>query len=151
MTVFLLLAAAGFSIAGLVTDNRSMLNVGLVIWAVGLLSAAVGWLLRRGRHKFGSIEEAQAAAEAGDPRAMRLLALTAKVNGDTDRAEQLLLAAIDRGDVESMWEMGRLVEDRDGLEACEPWFRMAAENGHFVAKRFFRRGSALNPDGSNPL
>jgi SAM-dependent methyltransferase len=97
------------------------------------------------------LEEARAAAEAGDPRAMRLLALNAKVNGDTDRAERLLLAAIDRGDVESMWEMGRLVEDRDGLAACEPWFRMAAENGHFVAKRFFRRGNALNQDGSNPL
>jgi hypothetical protein len=145
----LLLAAAGFSIAGLLTDNRTMLNVGLVIWAVAMLGSLIGWLRRR--RTFGSIEEAQAAADAGDPRALRALAMLAKINGDTEQAERLLLTAIDAGDVESMWEMGRLVEDRDGLEACEPWFRMAAENGHFVAKRGFRRGGAFNLDGTNPL
>ena len=148
MTVFLLLAAAGFSIAGLATDNRTMLNVGLGIWAVGIISGLAGLVVRRRQHKFGSLEEANAV---GDPRAIRALALVAKVGGETDKAEQLLLAAIDRGDVESMWEMGRLIEERDGLEACEPWFRMAAENGHAAAKRFFRRGGALNLDGSNPL
>ncbi len=47
--------------------------------------------------------------------------------------------------------MGRLVEQRDGLQESEPWFRMAAERGHFFAKRFFRPGHALNMDGSNPL
>jgi hypothetical protein len=149
MAFLLFLAAAGFSVAGLITDNQTMVKVGWVIWAVALLVAALG-LLRR-RRKFGSIEEAQAAADAGDPRAMRMLAMLAKINGDAEKAERLLLAAIDRGDVESMWEMGRLVEDRDGIAACEPWFRMAAENGHYFAKRFFRRGGALNLDGSNPL
>ncbi len=63
----------------------------------------------------------------------------------------MLLAAIDRGDVESMWELGRLIENRDGVATAEPWFRMAAENGHIAAKRYFRRGGLLNQDGSNPL
>jgi hypothetical protein len=151
MTVFLLLAAAGFSIAGLATDNRTMLNVGLAIWAVGIVSGLTGVVMRRRQHKFGSLEEAQAAAAVGDPRALRAVALVAKLGGETDKAERLLLAAIDRGDVESMWELGRLIEERDGIEACEPWFRMAAENGHSAAKRFFRHGGALNLDGSNPL
>ena len=153
MTVFLLLAAAGFSIAGLVTDNRTMLEVGLVILAIGLLSGVIGWLNRRRRRKyrFVSLEQAQAAASMGDPRALRYVALLAKSKGDTNRAEQLLLAAIDRGDVESMWELGRLIETRDGGTASEPWFRMAAENGHTGAKRYFRRGGLLNQDGTNPL
>jgi TPR repeat protein len=149
MTLFLLLAAAGFSLAALLTDNHTMLMVGLGIWVLGVLSGAAA--LARRRRTFGSVEKAQVAAAAGDPRAMRALALVAKVNGQTDQAEHLLLAAIDRGDVESMWELGRLVEDRDGLAACEPWFRMAAENGHFAAKRFFRRGGAFNLDGKSPL
>ena len=153
MTVFLLLAAAGFSIAGLVTDNRTMLDVGLVILAVGLVSGMLGWLQRRRRrrYKFVSLEQAQAAASMGDPRALRYVALLAKGKGDTGRAEQFLLAAIDRGDVESMWELGRLIETRDGGATAEPWFRMAAENGHNAAKRYFRRGGLLNQDGSNPL
>lgn len=153
MTVFLLLAAAGFSIAGLVTDNRTMLEVGLAILAVGVLSGIMGWLRRRRRrrYKFVSLEQAQAAASVGDPRALRHLALLAKTKGDTTRAEQLLLAAIDRGDIESMWELGRLIETRDGGSASEPWYRMAAENGHTGAKRFFRRGGLLNQDGTNPL
>ncbi|MEV8372888.1 hypothetical protein AB0P21_09130 [Kribbella sp. NPDC056861] len=147
--IVVLLAAAGFSITGLLTDNRTMLNVGLVIWAVAMVGSAIGWLRRR--RTFKSVEEAQAAADAGDPRAIRALAILAKLDGDTERAERLLLTAIDAGDVESMWEMGRLVEDRDGIEAGEPWFRMAAENGHFGAKRGFRRGGAFNLDGTNPL
>ena len=152
MTVFLLLAAAGFSVAGLATENRTMLTVGLVIWALGIVSGLTGLVLRRRqRHRFASIEEAQKAAAAGDPRGIRALALVAKVSGEIDKAERLLLAAIDRGDIESMWELGRLIEERDGLEACEPWFRMAAENGHPVATRFFRHGGALNLVGTNPL
>jgi TPR repeat protein len=77
--------------------------------------------------------------------------MLAKLRGDFDEAERLLRGAVDAGDVEAMWEMGRLVEHRDGLQASEPWFRMAAERGHFFAKRFFRPGHALNLDGSNPL
>ena len=102
-----------------------------------------------------------AVARAGQPfveAAVRThqvaAALHSRLNtlkGDLDEAERLLLMAIDRGDVESMWDMGRLVEQRDGIDASEPWFRMAAENGHFFAKRFFRPGHALNLDGKNPL
>ncbi|WP_410788459.1 hypothetical protein [Kribbella sp. C-35] len=149
MTFLLFLVAAGLSIAGLVTDSGTLLNISWVIWALGLLSALLRW--RRQRHTFASPEAAQAAADAGNPRALRALASVAKVKGDIDRAEQLLHAAIAKGDRESMWDMGRLVEERDGLAASEPWFRMAAEHGHLVAKRFFRKGSALNLDGTNPL
>jgi hypothetical protein len=149
MTFLLFLVAAGFTLAGVITDDGSLIKIGMWIWAVGLVSAFFGW--RRRRHTFGSVEEAQAAAEAGNPRALRALASLAKLNGEIDTAEQYLHAAIAKGDKESMWDMGRLVEERDGLAASEPWFRMAAENGHFVAKRFFRKGSALNLDGTNPL
>lgn len=149
MTFLLFLVAGVCSVVGVVTDNGSLVRVGLGIWVVGLVSAFFGW--RRRRHTFGSIEEAQAAAEAGNPRALRALASLAKLKGEVGKAEEYLHAAIAKGDKESMWDMGRLVEERDGLAASEPWFRMAAENGHFVAKRFFRKGSALNLDGTNPL
>lgn len=149
MTFILFVVAAALTVGGNVWDNSIAVTTGWVLWVLGLVSAFAGW--RRRRNTFGSAEEAHAAAEAGDPRAMRGLAMIAKINGDTDEAERLLRAAVDRGDVESMWEMGRLVEARDGLEASEPWFRMAAERGHFVAKRFFKPGSALNRDGGNPL
>jgi hypothetical protein len=149
MTFLLFLVAAVFSLVGLITGNGSLVKIGLWIWAGGLVAAFFGW--RRRRHTFGSVEEAQAAADAGNPRALRALASLAKLNGNVDKAEQYLHAAIAKGDKESIWDMGRLVEERDGLAASEPWFRMAAENGHFVAKRFFRKGSALNLDGNNPL
>ncbi|MET7280383.1 hypothetical protein ABZS29_19250 [Kribbella sp. NPDC005582] len=150
MAVFLLLVAAGFSVAGLITGNDTLLRIGWVVWAFGLL----GLLLRRlrGRRKFRTVEEAQAAAEAGNPHALRSLASVAKLSGDFVEAERLLLLAVDRGDVEAMWDMGRLYDLRDGdLVAAEPWFRMAAEHGHFFAKRLFRPGHALNMDGTNSL
>ncbi len=50
-----------------------------------------------------------------------------------------------------MWELGRLVQEREGLTAAEPWFRMAAGRGHVVARRLFREGGELNPDGTSPL
>ncbi|MEU4393794.1 hypothetical protein [Kribbella sp. NPDC023855] len=149
MTFFLFLVAAVFSLVGLITGNGSLVKVGLWIWAAGLLTGFLGW--GRRRRTFGSVEEAQAAAEAGNPQALRAVAAMAKLSGDIDKAEEHLHAAIATGDKEAMWDMGRLVEERDGLAASEPWFRMAAENGHFVAKRFFRKGSALNLDGNNPL
>lgn len=118
MAGFLLLVAAGFSVAGLITDNDTLLRISWVVWALGLL----GLLLRRlrGRRKFRTVEEAQAAAEAGNPHAMRSLASVAKLNGDFVEAERLLLLAVDRGDVEAMWDMGRLYDLRDGdLVAAE--------------------------------
>ncbi|MGX6605928.1 hypothetical protein ACWKSP_27935 [Micromonosporaceae bacterium Da 78-11] len=149
MTFLLFVVAAALTIGGLWSGSGTAVTIGWVVWALGLVSAYFGWVRRR--NTFGSIEEAQAAAEAGDPRAMRAVAMLSKINKDLDEAERLLRAAVDQGDVESMWEMGRLVEERDGIAASEPWFRMAAEHGHFVAKRFFRPGSALNLDGKNPL
>ncbi|WP_405059664.1 hypothetical protein OG474_44015 [Kribbella sp. NBC_01505] len=150
MAMFLLLVAAGLSVVGLITDNDTMLRVSWVLWGLGLLGLLVRRL--RGRRKFRTVEEAQAAADEGNPHAYRTLAAVAKLNGDLVEAERLLLLAVDKGDVEAMWDMGRLYDLRDGdLVAAEPWFRMAAEHGHFFAKRLFRPGKALNMDGTTPL
>ncbi|MEV0025970.1 sel1 repeat family protein [Streptomyces atroolivaceus] len=148
MAGFLLFAAAVLSIVGVASDRGVITELSWFVWALGILL-----LIRRTLHrrKYGTPELLSAAAAAGDARAMRSLAMVAKLRDDYDEAERLLRRGVDVGDVESMWEMGRLVEHRDGLQASEPWFRMAAERGHFSAKRFFRPGHALNMDGSNPL
>lgn len=149
MGFLLFLIAAGLSIYGWLADSDTATTISWVVWALGLAVVGIGFLRNRG--KFKSMAEAQAAADAGDPRGLRVMALVAKINNDFETAEGLLRQAVDKGDVESMWEMGRLIEQRDGLEASEPWFRMAAERGHFFAKRFFRPGHALNMKGDNPL
>jgi len=149
MKVLLLVVGAGLTLYGFNADNGTAQTVGWICWGIGLLLLVRGFLTRR--RKFGSVAEVEAAAAAGDPRGLYALGALAKVRGDIDEAERRLRAAADLGHVEAMWDMGRLVEARDGLEASEPWFRMAAEHGHFVAKRFFRPGSALNMDGKNPL
>ncbi|RSM57739.1 hypothetical protein DMB66_31885 [Actinoplanes sp. ATCC 53533] len=149
MAVLLLLIGAGLTLYGYNADSGTARTIGWICWAVGMLLLVRGYLTRR--RKFRSMAEVEAAAAAGDPRGMYTLGALAKVRGDLDEAERQLRAAADAGHVEAMWDMGRLVEDRDGLAASEPWFRMAAEHGHFVAKRFFRPGSALNMDGKNPL
>jgi len=143
-----LFVAAVLSIVGAVSGGGSLLDVSVALWAVGILLLIRRAVLRR---RYGTPERMKAAAEAGDMRALRGLAMIAKIRNDFDEAERLLRAGVDAGDVQSMWEMGRLVEQRDGLVACEPWFRMAAERGHFFAKRLFKSGHALNMDGSNPL
>ncbi|MER7821355.1 hypothetical protein BCL76_110276 [Streptomyces sp. CG 926] len=149
MTYLLLLVAAVLSILGSINDSEGMITASWVVWGVGILFLLLRW--RRNRRRFASLEQAEAAAAAGNTRAMRALAMRQKLLDDFTEAERLLRAAVELGDVEAMWEMGRLVEQRDGLEASEPWFRMAAERGHFFAKRFFRPGHALNMDGGNPL
>ncbi|MFG2229416.1 sel1 repeat family protein [Streptomyces sp. NPDC048723] len=149
MSYLLLLVAAVLSILGWINDSDGLTTAGWVVWGAGILLLLLRW--RRGRRAFASLEQAEAAAAAGDTRALRALAMRQKLLDDFTEAERLLRAAVERGDVEAMWEMGRLVEQRDGLEASEPWFRMAAERGHFFAKRFFRPGHALNMDGGNPL
>jgi hypothetical protein len=145
----LLLGAIVVMVIAMSSGNDDLFTVMWVLWAVGI----VGFVLRsiHRRRTYGTLEEMKAAAEAGEPRAMRGIAMIHKIQGDMDEAERLLRAAVEKGDVESMWEMGRLVEQRDGLQASEPWFRMAAQHGHMVAKRFFRKGSALNMQGDNPL
>ncbi|MGW0393716.1 sel1 repeat family protein [Streptomyces sp. NPDC003042] len=149
MSFPLLFVAAVLSVLGWINDSDGLITASWVVWGVGLLALVVRW--RRNRNKFASVEQAQAAAAAGDPRAMRFLALLQKIKGDFAEAERLLREAVELGDVEAMWEMARLVEQRDGLRESEPWFRMAAEGGHFFAKRLFRPGHALNMDGSSPL
>ncbi|WP_026163746.1 sel1 repeat family protein [Kribbella catacumbae] len=148
MTLFLFAAAAGFTLAAVLTDNRPMLYVGLGLWTLGALTALWAWTSSR-RHAFRTPEEARAAAEAGNPQAIRTLALAAKSTGDHDQAERLLLQAIDHGDVDSMWEMGRLIESRDGIDASDPWYRMAADNGHFAARRFLKRRALTDGENSD--
>ncbi|MEE1789487.1 sel1 repeat family protein [Streptomyces sp. BE308] len=143
-----LFVAAVLSIIGVTTDRDTLTQVSWILWVFGILLLVNGAF--RNRRKM-SVDELRVAAAAGDPGALRGLAMLAKIQNDFDEAERLLRTAVDNGDVESMWEMGRLVEQRDGLAESEPWFRMAAERGHFGAKRFFRPGSALNRDGSTPL
>jgi TPR repeat protein len=49
--------------------------------------------------------------------------------------------AVEAGDPEAMFDMGRLVEERDGVQASERWFRMAAEHGQIGN---FRHGNLLS-------
>ncbi|MEV5436654.1 sel1 repeat family protein [Streptomyces sp. NPDC052682] len=144
----LLIVAAVLSTVGVVAGNGSLLQWSWVVWGVGVLLLIRNARLRR---RYGTPEALKASAEAGDMKALRSLAMLAKLQDDFDEAERLLRIGVAAGDRESMWEMGRLVEHRDGLEASEPWFRMAAERGHWAARRFFRPGHALNLDGTNPL
>jgi hypothetical protein len=147
MTLFVFAAAAGFSLAGVLTDNSAMLEVGLGLWVLCVLTAIWTWFRSR-RRDFRTPEAARAAAEAGDPRGLLALALIAKDAGDHNEAERLLLLAIDRGDVDSMWELACLVEGRDGIDAAEPWYRMAADNNHVAARRLLRRRDHVN--GESP-
>ncbi|MFE2974265.1 sel1 repeat family protein [Streptomyces sp. NPDC059258] len=145
---FLLPAGGALSLTGVITGNGTLIGLSWIMWVLGIL------LILGNRYRRPADPRAlAAAAAAGDARAvrrLRTLALTARAEGRPDTAERLLRQAVKAGDVESMWELGRLVEQREGLAAAEPWFRMAAEGGHAVAKRLFRPGGALHPDGADP-
>jgi len=145
----LVTVAAILSIVAFVTSNPGLMTTVWWLWSIGVVGLVLRWLGNRGKYR--NLEELQAASDAGVPRAMRARASLHKLDGEIDEAEMLLSRAVEAGDRESMWDMGRLVEERDGLAASEPWFRMAAERGHLAAKRFFAQGHALNLDGSNPL
>ncbi|MEU2404159.1 sel1 repeat family protein [Streptomyces rubiginosohelvolus] len=143
---FLLPAGGALSLTGVITGNGTLISLSWIMWVLGIL------LILGNRYRRPADPRALAVA-AGDARAvrgLRTLALTARAEGRPDTAERLLRQAVKAGDVESMWELGRLVEHREGLAAAEPWFRMAAERGHAVAKRLFRPGGALHPDGADP-
>ncbi|QYA94854.1 sel1 repeat family protein [Streptomyces anulatus] len=145
---FLLPAGGALSLTGVATGNGTLISLSWIMWVLGILL-----LFRNRSRRSVDPSELAAAAAAGDARAarrLRALALTARAEGRPDAAERLLRQAVRAGDVESMWELGRLVERREGLAAAEPWFRMAAEGGHAVARRLFRPGGALHPDGADP-
>ncbi|MFD9427724.1 MULTISPECIES: sel1 repeat family protein [unclassified Streptomyces] len=112
-----LFVAAVLSIIGVTTDQDTLTQVSWILWALGILLLVNG--AARNRRKM-SVDELRVAAAAGDPGALRGLAMLAKIQDDFDEAERLLRTAVDNGDVESMWEMGRLVEQRDGLAESEP-------------------------------
>ncbi|MGW9246952.1 sel1 repeat family protein [Streptomyces badius] len=145
---FLLPAGGALSLTGVITGNGTLISLSWIMWVLGIL------LILGNRYRRPADPRAlAAAAAAGDARAvrgLRTLALTARAEGRPDTAERLLRQAVKTGDVESMWELGRLVEQREGLAAAEPWFRMAAERGHAVARRLFRPGGELHPDGADP-
>ncbi|MFH8436477.1 sel1 repeat family protein [Streptomyces sp. NPDC018007] len=145
---FLLPAGGALSLAGVVTGDGTLISLSWVMWVLGILL-----LLWNRSRRPADPRELAAAAAAGDARAvrgLRTLALAARAEGRPEAAERMLRQAVGAGDVESMWELGRLVERRAGLAEAEPWFRMAAERGHPVAKRLFRPGGALHPDGAGP-
>ncbi|MEI7029463.1 sel1 repeat family protein [Streptomyces pratensis] len=145
---FLLPAGGALSLTGVITGNGTLISLSWIMWVLGLL------LLFRDRgRRPATVREVAAAAAAGDARAvrkLRALALAARAERRPEAAERMLRQAVRAGDVESMWELGRLVQERDGLAEAEPWFRMAAERGHAVAKRLFRPGGALHTDGAGP-
>ncbi|MFC4615300.1 sel1 repeat family protein [Cellulomonas algicola] len=145
----LLVLSAVLSVLAFVGDRSGPGPLVWWLWGLGLVGLGLRALHRAGQYR--SLDDLVAASDAGVPRAMRVRGLMLKIEGDLDGAEGLIRAAAEKGDREAMWELGRLVEDRDGLAASEPWFRMAAEHGHLAARQFFRRGHALNLDGSNPL
>ncbi len=146
---FLLPAGGVLSLTGVWLGSDTLINLSWIMWAAGILL-----LIAQRYRRPPDPRQLAAAAAAGDARAvrgLRTLALDARSQGRPDAAERMLRQAVKAGDVESMWELGRLVQDREGLTAAEPWFRMAAGRGHVVARRLFREGGELNRDGTSPL
>ncbi|MDQ0985084.1 sel1 repeat family protein [Streptomyces sp. V2I9] len=145
---FLLPAGGALSLTGVITGNSTSVGLSWIMWVLSILL-----LLGNRSRRPADPRELAAAAAAGDARAvrgLRTLALAARAEGRPAAAERMLRQAVEAGDVESMWELGRLVEQREGLTEAEPWLRMAADHGHPVAKRLFRPGGALHPDGAGP-
>jgi hypothetical protein len=136
--LFMFGAAAVLAFIGLASDSDAVLCVGVVLGVVGIL------LLRR---KYVTKRPPGSAMYDG----LRMASVQAKRRGDYDEAERVLTPAVQAGDPESMFDMGRLVEERDGVEASERWFRMAAQHGHKVARTAFQPGGLFNRDGTTPL
>lgn len=146
---FLLPAGGALSLTGVFLDSGTLISLSWIMWLAGILL-----LIAQRYRRPPDPRVLAAAAAAGDARAvrgLRTLALDARSQGRPEAAERMLRQAAKAGDVESMWELGRLLQEREGLAAAEPWFRMAAGRGHAVARRLFRAGGELNPDGSSPL
>ncbi|MFD8470217.1 sel1 repeat family protein [Streptomyces cyaneofuscatus] len=146
---FLLPAGGVLSLTGVWLGSDTLISLSWIMWAAGILL-----LIAQRYRRPPDPRQLAVAAAAGDARAvrgLRTLALDARSQGRPEAAERMLRQAVKAGDVESMWELGRLVQEREGLAAAEPWFRMAAERGHVVARRLFREGGELNRDGTSPL
>ncbi|MDG4828283.1 hypothetical protein O7627_03055 [Solwaraspora sp. WMMD1047] len=126
------------AVVGLIADSSGVGCLGAVVAGLGVL-----WLRRR-------YVTARPPGAAGFD-ALRAQSVSAKRRGDFAEAERLLMRAVDAGDPEAMFDMGRLIEERDGIEASERWFRMAAEHGHKVARTAFQPGAMFNRDGTTPL
>ncbi|MEV6522687.1 hypothetical protein AB0M43_12140 [Longispora sp. NPDC051575] len=154
MAALLFVVAAAFTVIGLLDDNDTVTTIGWVLWGLGVLAAWLTWPgpwgLRAWAARRGEVAAVRmrAAAEAGDPGAIRGTAALHKLSGEVAEAETWLTRGAEAGDAEAMWDMGRLVEERDGLAASERWFRRAAEHGHRVAPLMFEPGGVFNRDGT---
>nr|MDT0524050.1 tetratricopeptide repeat protein [Streptomyces sp. DSM 41633] len=118
---FLLPAGGVLSLTGVYLGSGTLIGVSWIMWLAGVLL-----LIARRNRRPPDPDQLAAAAAAGDARAvrgLRMLALDARSQGRPDAARRMLRQAVKAGDVESMWELGRLVQEREGLAAAEPWFR----------------------------
>ncbi|GAB4052003.1 tetratricopeptide repeat protein [Catellatospora paridis] len=150
-----LLFGSVLAVWGMLSGNGTLTAVGWIAWVVGII---VIWVRSAGRFGMRAIMTRRmlrdmhlmrAAAEKGDPVAMRALGSMLKVTGDWDGAEHWLSRSAWAGDREAMFDMGRLADQRSGLAAAEQWFRMASEAGHPVARMMFVEGGLYHRDGSS--
>ncbi len=120
------------------------------LWSIGMVGLVLRWLNNRGKYR--NLEDLQAASDAGVPPGRcgheRLCtsstARSTQRNGCCVRQPLLVTASRCGGD------MGRLVEERDGLAASEPWFRMAAERGSPRREAVLRPGPRPQPGRVQP-
>ncbi|GAA1633525.1 tetratricopeptide repeat protein [Catellatospora bangladeshensis] len=110
----------------------------LAIWATGKWSFALPAIVDRWSARHEAMLRAQ--AEAGNPQAAYALGLGFKMRRDHDGARRWLQQAAEAGLTSAQWDLGRLVEETDGLAAAKPWFMAAAANGHPGAQRLLAAG-----------
>lgn len=150
--MLLLVLAAVLTIWGVIADHGTLRTIGWILWGLGIIWV---WVRSTGRFGLRAIlarrmlrdrERVTEIAEKGDPVAMRAVGSMHKIAGDWDTAEMWLSRSAQAGDREAMFDMGRLAEQRNGLAAAEPWFRMASEAGHPVARLMFTEGGLFHRD-----
>ncbi|CAO0835475.1 Sel1 repeat family protein OS=Streptomyces microflavus OX=1919 GN=Smic_32470 PE=4 SV=1 [Streptomyces microflavus] len=130
--------------------SGTLISLSWIMWLAGILL-----LIAQRYRRPPDPQVLAAAAAAGDARAvrgLRTLALDARSQGRPEAAERMLRQAAKAGDVESMWELGRLLQEREGLATAEPWLITDGRRARsHRRRRLFRAGGELNRDGSSPL
>ncbi|MGW2182811.1 tetratricopeptide repeat protein [Streptomyces sp. NPDC001732] len=126
MAALLLLLAAVLTIVGLTTDHGLVTQVSRLLWALGILLIVRNTVLgRRGM----SPEALTAAADAGDPGALRFLAMKAKARGELEESERLLHRAVEAGDLDALRALAMTAKIHGELEEAERLLRRAVEAG----------------------